>query len=111
MFRRFLAAITIATVVGGCASMRSVKVGSESSSTSATTYTVDVYNSHSATITVSYSDTRGEHELGTVGAGQTGHFYVAGSSSPSVTIMGMTSSGGHYTKNVTLGSGTTKVTL
>jgi hypothetical protein len=105
MNRRTALITLLAVVLGGCASMRRVEVGSGSNG-----YAIDVYNSRSSTLTVSYTDQSGDHELGTVSPGKTQHFVIPGSGGSTVTIIGMTSSGGHYTKPVTLGT-TSKVTL
>lgn len=106
--RSVLLALALAIVLPGCAAMRKVNVGSEGASS----YAVDVHNSHSNTLTVSYTDSRGTHELGTVAPGRTERFVVAGSSTPSVTIRGVTSGGTQYTKSVSLSEGvTTRVTL
>ncbi len=106
MNRRTALIAIVAVFLGACASMRRVEVGS----TSANSYPVDVYNSRSTSLMVSYTDQSGDHQLGTVSAGKTGHFVIPGAAGTAVTLMGMTSGGGHYTKPVTLGS-TSKVTL
>ena len=112
MNRRVALASTLALALGACASMRKVDVGSEPSNTVSSSYNVDVYNSHSSTLTVSYTDSRGTHELGTVASERTQRFIIASPASTTVTIMGMTSGGGHYTAQRTLvAGGTTSVTL
>ena len=107
MTRRTALLVVLAMGMAGCASMRKIDVTSEPGSS----YTVDVYNSHSTTLTVSYTDTRGTHNLGTVAAGSTQRFVIAGSSSATVTVTGRTSGGASYPKTVTLTGGTTKITL
>jgi len=100
--------VLLAVLLPGCASLRKVNVGSDDASS----YSVDVYNSHSSTLTVSYTDSRGTHELGTVGGSRTERFVIAGSSSASVTIRGTTSGGTTYTRSVSLAPGSpTRVTL
>jgi len=103
MNRRTVVVALFAVVLGACASMRGVKVGSDNN----TSYRVEVHNTHSAAVTVSYTDSRGTHELGTVAAGGRQQFVIAAPSTTSVDIMGMTSTGGHYTQSVTLATGTT----
>jgi hypothetical protein len=108
MIGRKTIALLLAIVLSGCASMRGVKVGSDNTAS----YRVEVHNIHSSTLTVSYTDTRGTHELGQVTAGSTQQFVIAAPSSTSVEIMGMTSAGGHYPKSITLATGSVvKVSL
>lgn len=107
MNRRAALVAMVALMLSACASMRRIEVGSGDNNNS---YGIDVYNSRSTALTVSYTDQSGDHELGTVSAGKTQHFVIPGTAGKTVTVMGMTTAGGHYTKAVTLGT-TTKVTL
>ena len=93
--------------MSGCASMRKIEVGSGT----AASYTVNVQNTHSSTLTVSYTDAGGKtHELGSVSPSETLPFVIPGSSGTTVTLVGVSTAGGHYTGSATLGS-TTKVSL
>jgi hypothetical protein len=108
MTRRFGLLLLLTMLLPACASMRKINVGSDTS----TNYSVDVHNSHSATLTVSYTDSRGSHELGTVAGGRTERFVIAGATSGTVSIRGTTSGGTSYTKSVSLSAGVTSaVTL
>lgn len=106
MRKVFAVATVMVLMLSACS--RGVNVGSDTSKA----YRVEVHNSHTAAMTVSYTDSRGTHELGPVPAGETRPFVIASVGGPSVTLMGMTTSGGHYEKPVTLATGTTsKATL
>jgi hypothetical protein len=107
MNRRTALVAFLVMAISACASMRKIEVGSGA----ATSTRISVHNSHSSTLTVSYADSKGtSHELGTIASGQTLPFFIPGTQGATVTIMGMTSGGGHYEKTATLGS-TTSITL
>jgi hypothetical protein len=107
MKRRTALFAFVILAISACASMRKFDIGSGA----ATSSRISVYNSHSSALTVSYTVSGGaSHELGTVSAGATVPFTIAGTAGSTVTISGTTSSGGHYQKTATLGS-TTTVTL
>ena len=106
--RKLIVAV-LAIVLTGCASMRGVDVGSESSGN----FYVDVTNSRSASITVSYSAGGDRVQLGTVSAGATQRFALPGGAGSSVTIMAVNSSGttvGTYPVSIEPGS-TRKITV
>jgi hypothetical protein len=79
---RFRIGLTLALLIaaGGCASTRSVTVGSD------VTYRVDVVNQMAQAMTVYWSDGGSPRLLGSVGSGRTERFVIAGASSTSVAI-------------------------
>lgn len=108
MKKSFAMVAIVTFVLSGCASTRGVKVGSDANAA----YRVDVHNTHSSSVTVSYADSRGSHQLGTVAAGRTEQFVIASPSATTVTVMGITAAGGHYETTVSLAAGiTTKANL
>ena len=106
MKRKTALFVFVILAISACASMRKFDVGSGADASR-----ISVYNSHTSMLTVSYTDSGGKtHELGTVNAGSTVPFAIPGAAGSTVTLSGMTASGGHYEKSATLGS-TTKLTL
>ena len=95
--------LAIAASVTACASMRKVSVGEESSQT----YSIDVTNQRGSTMTVSWSDGDQTRELGTVAAGRTERFIIAGARSTSISVTGRNSAGassGPYAVSLVAGS-------
>lgn len=98
-----VALVFLATWLSACASMRKVSVGEESSAT----YSIDVTNNRSSTMTVSWSDGSNTRELGTVGPSRTERFIIAGAKTTSISVSGRNSSGatsGPYSVNLVAGS-------
>ena len=106
--RKLIVAV-LAIVLTGCASMRSVDVGGQAGGN----FYVDVTNSRSAAVTVSYSAGGDRIQLGTVGARATQRFALPGAAGSSVTIMAVNSSGATVgTYPVSIEPGTTrKITI
>ena len=103
--------LTALVVIGGCASMRGVSVGSDKSTVSAaTSYQLAVHNTRSSSIVVSWQSSSGTQALGTVTAGDTKYFTITGGTAGSVRAV---TSGGTTlgTKSVTLGADTKTVTF
>ena len=101
--------LVLATASTACASMRKVSVGEESSQT----YSIDVTNQRNSTMTVSWSDGSDTRTLGTVAAGRTERFIIAGAKSTSISVTGRNSSGassGPYSVTLVAGAAQ-KVTL
>lgn len=112
LIRRVFAAAALLTlpVAAGCASMRSVSVGSDSTDT----YAIEVTNTRSYTMTVYWTDGGNAKDLGPVGAGRRERFIIAGASSNTISVGAREAAGtrtaGPYT--VTLQAGVTRqVTL
>ncbi|HSH45752.1 MAG TPA: hypothetical protein VK966_07845 [Longimicrobiales bacterium] len=74
-------AVAILVAVAGCA--RSVELNTDPGQS----YAVNVINTRSQPMVVSFDDGDGTRLLGTVGANRTERFVVAGSSSPTVSIV------------------------
>ena len=109
MRRRTAVLALLAVIVAGCAGMRKVEVGPSS----AATYTVDVTNARSGSVTVSFTAGSTERQLGTVSAGATERFIIASPASTTVAIHARTASGatvGPYTISLTAGV-PTRVTI
>lgn len=106
---RILASLVMAAALtAGCASMRGIKVESDDASS----YSVDVTNRRTGTVTVSYTAGEATRELGTVAAGRTERFIVI-SATPTVTFHARTTSGTTlqaYTVSLS-SSGPTAVTI
>jgi hypothetical protein len=82
--RRFLAVVlafaAISTATSGCT--RAIQVGSEP----APVYRLVVANDLPEAMIVAYNDGRGDRTLGSVPAGRSDTFVVAGSASPAITV-------------------------
>jgi len=105
--RALLPLLLALPLAGGC---RSVAIESEPGPV----YAIEVYNSHTLPMAVSYTDEGGSHELGTVAARSRQRFVIAGASGTTVTISGASESGSRTAraKTVTLRTGeTVPVTL
>lgn len=88
MIRRHIQLVAFAAVLlAGCS--RAVQVGS---STNGVTYAVNVSNISASPLQVSFNDGT-DHFLGTVNAGKTERFVVAGASSQIVSILGRATTG------------------
>jgi len=85
--RIFLVAVS-AFALSACAAARSAKV--ESGST--TSYSINVYNARSSSVTVSYEGDASARELGSVAAGETQRFVVI-TGTPAITIYARSSTG------------------
>lgn len=98
---RPLALLAVLVAVAGC---RAVEVGGPSPET----YAVNITNARSQAMTVSFDDGTGPQLLGTVEAGRSERFVVAGARSPTVTIIATSVSGGTTLRQtVTLQAGET----
>ena len=105
MKRSRLIAIAFALVLGGCASMRGVEVGTEPSRT----FAIEVTNNRAGTVAISYTGTGVSGELGTVAPRATERFVIAMTEAGQITVVAKTTSGasaGNYP--VTLQAGVTQ---
>jgi hypothetical protein len=101
MNRRSALVILLALALGACASMRGASVQTDKT----TTFSLNVHNSRSGSINVSYEDASGVHTLGSVSSGSTERFLLP-SGSGTVTVRATTSGGTSLTpKTVQLSSG------
>jgi len=107
-FARVAGLFVLVALSQGCASTRSVSVGSDTP-----TYSVDVTNQMSHTIWIHWSDGGSTKHLGSVGGGRTERLIVAGAKSASVTFTANDANNAHTrTYPVTLAAGSTqKITV
>jgi uncharacterized lipoprotein YajG len=88
-------------LLAGCS--RGMSVGSPEPTR---TYSISVTNQTNVALVVSYNDGRADAILGSVSAGATERFVIAGSTSPTVTVRGTAAGGrtsGPYTVTLTPG--------
>jgi hypothetical protein len=76
------AVMAVGFLLSGCASMRGVSVGSDSSAT----YAVEVTNTMPHSMNIAWSDGGEEKTLGSVGSGRAERFIVAGAKSSQITL-------------------------
>ena len=88
MKRQIGIAALFSLVLMGCASMRGVEVQSDSTES----YRINVVNTRSSAVSVSYEGGGASRELGTVPAGRSEEFVVV-SSSPTITLFTRSTSG------------------
>jgi hypothetical protein len=99
---RSLGLVAILVAAAGCASMRSVSVGSEEAN-----YSIDITNTMPHAMTVSWSDGGQPRSLGSVGSGRTERFIIAGAKSANVSIIARDANGTHTRSyDVSLTAGT-----
>lgn len=88
MRHRLLSAALFSLTLAGCASMRGIEVQSDT----AESYAINVYNSRSSTVDVSYEAGSETRVLGSVGPDRTERFVVV-SSVPTIRLLAQTSTG------------------
>jgi len=88
-FPRSAVVLLLFTLQAGCASTRSVQIGSEAGPV----YSIDVRNTLSEDMIVSYDDGSGDRTLGTARAGGSGRFIIASPARQTVSIMGRNAAG------------------
>lgn len=84
-----LALTAIALALPGCASMRGANVGTDNTATAR----IEVVNQLGRSMNISWSDGSGEKALGSVAAGRTEQFVIAGARTTSVTVMARDAAG------------------
>ncbi|HEY0674024.1 MAG TPA: hypothetical protein VGD27_17235 [Longimicrobiales bacterium] len=105
MKKPMFAAALLALTLSACASMRGVQVGSDP----VQTYAIQVTNSRSGTVSVSYSTGGAAVQLGTISPGGSERFVIPVSAPTQITVIARTTSGasaGNYP--VSLEAGVTK---